>query len=77
MDGEITILNVWPDGKLLIDGIEVLSADLAEIARKSEEAGSKFVIAGDKTVPYGVIANILELLREKGITTATLAIEGY
>jgi biopolymer transport protein ExbD len=77
MEGEITILNVAPDGKLFINGAEVASADLAEIALKSEQSGRKFVIAGDVTVPYGVIANILELLRLQGISTATLAIEGY
>jgi len=77
MEGEITVLNVEADGKLLIEGMEVLSPDLAAIAIKTEQSGRKFVIAGDKTAPYGAIANILELLRTEGISTATLAIEGY
>ncbi|MCL1875928.1 MAG: biopolymer transporter ExbD [Synergistaceae bacterium] len=77
MEGEITVLNVAVDGKLFINGMEVVSADLADIAQESEKSGRKFVIAGDEAAPYGVIANILELLRAKGISTATLAIEGY
>ena len=77
MEGEITVLNVWADGKLSIDGTEVMSSDLADIAIKSGQSGRKFVIAGDKTAPYGTIANILELLQSKGIPAATLAIEGY
>lgn len=77
MEGEITVLNIAPDGKLFINNSEVVSADLADIAHESEKSGRKFVIAGDKSVPYGVIANILELLRVNGISTATLAIEGY
>ncbi|MCL2767678.1 MAG: biopolymer transporter ExbD [Synergistaceae bacterium] len=77
MEGEITVLNVEANGRLLIDGKEVRSSDLAGIAIISEQSGRKFVIAGDKTAPYGVIANILELLRIEGVSTATLAIEGY
>jgi len=77
MEGEITVLNVGPDGKLFIEGAEVMSSDLAEIAIKSEQSGYKFVIAGDKAAPYGAIADVLELLRIEGISTATLAIEGY
>jgi biopolymer transport protein ExbD len=77
MEGEVTVLNVGTDGKLFINGTEVISSDLADIALKSERSGRKFVIAGDKAAPYGVIASILELLRNKGVTTATLAIEGY
>ena len=77
MEGEITVLNVGTDGRLLINGVEVISSDLADIALQSEQSGRKFVIAGDKAAPYGVIANILELLRNKGISSATLAIEGY
>ena len=77
MEGEITVLNIAPDGKLSIDGMEVISSDLADIAIKAEQSGRKFVIAGDKTAPYGTVANILELLRIEGISTATLAIEGY
>ena len=77
MEGEITVLNVGADGKLLINGEEVISSDLAGIAIESEQSGRKFVIAGDKAAPYGVIASILELLQKEGVTTATLAIEGY
>ena len=77
MEGEITVLNVGADGKLLIYGEEVISSDLAGIAAESEKLGRKFVIAGDKAAPYGVIASILELLQKEGVTTATLAIEGY
>ena len=77
MEGEITVLNVEANGRLLIDGKEVRSSDLAGIAIISEQSGRKFVIAGDKTAPYGAIANILELLRIEGVSTATLAIEGY
>ena len=76
MEGEITVLNVAYDGKLLIDGIEVLSSDLAGIAFESEQSGRRFVIAGDRAVPYGIVANILELLRLEGVSAATLAIEG-
>jgi len=77
MEGEITVLNIGADGKLLINGEEVISSDLAGIAIESEQSGRKFVIAGDKAAPYGVIASILELLQKEGVTTATLAIEGY
>jgi biopolymer transport protein ExbD len=77
MEGEITILNIEADGKLLIAGMEVISSDIADIALESEQSGRKFVIAGDKAAPYGVIANVLELLQSKGVSTATLAIEGY
>ena len=77
IEGEITVLNVESDGKLIINGMEVASADLVNAALESEQSGRRFVIAGDKTVPYGVIANILELLRSEGVSTATLAIEGY
>ena len=77
MEGEITVLNISPDGKLSIDGVEVISSDLAGIAKNAEGSGRKFVIAGDKTAPYGLIAGILGLLQTEGVSTATLAIEGY
>jgi len=77
IEGEITILNVERDGRLVINGTEVASADLVNAALQSEQSGRRFVIAGDRTVPYGVIASILELLRAAGVSTATLAIEGY
>ena len=77
IEGEIAVLNVERDGKLIINGIEVASADLVNFAIQSEKSGRRFVIAGDRTVPYGVITSILELLRAEGVSAATLAIEGY
>lgn len=75
MEGEVAILNVAPDGELSLDGTTVASADLPLLAKKAESMGRKFVIAGDKEARYGVIAEILGLLRREGLPTATLAIE--
>lgn len=76
MEGEVAVLNISSQGGLLFQGLPVKSGDLPTLAKKAEAAGQKFVIAGDRDVNYGVVAEVLDILRRDGVSTATLAIEG-
>jgi biopolymer transport protein ExbD len=76
---ESTINLVYgKDAKLLLNGTEVPSlAEAAAIVRREANANPKVqaVIAADKGVPYGQVVELIDLVKQNGVTAFALDIE--
>lgn len=74
-----TTLNIviTRDGELLLDGSETDDQGLADVvkAEKSRDPKAQAVIAADKTVPYGRVVRVIDIVKTNGITTFALNIE--
>ena len=74
-----TTLNivVTKDGTLILDGTEVDDQGLADVvkAEKAKDPKAQAVIAADKTVPYGRVVKVIDIVKVNGITTFALNIE--
>ncbi len=68
------IVTVKTGGRLFWGGRPVNRADIPALAKESTV--KKILIAGDKDVPYGDMANLLAVLRENGIPEAGLMLSG-
>ena len=66
------------DARLLLNGTEVPSlAEAAAIVRREATANPKVqaVIAADKGVPYGRVVELIDLVKQNGVTAFALDIE--
>ena len=70
------LLSVTKEGGILWDGQPVLSVDLIQRLAPLRMSGTEVQVAGDAGVPYGVIAELLDLLRAQGVESASLLFEG-
>ncbi len=70
------LLSVTKDGAILWEGQAVRSADLIARLKPLRLSGTEVQIAGDAEVPYGAVAELLDLLRTHGIESASLLFEG-
>lgn len=68
------IVTVAADRKIFWNGREVNKEELRRLA--AESRGRETLVAGDETVPYGDVAEILSLLRKEGVTSAGLMLSG-
>ncbi len=68
------IVTVAADRKIFWNGREVNKEELRRLS--AESRGRETLVAGDETVPYGDVAEILSLLRKEGITSAGLMLSG-
>lgn len=67
-------LSIEKDGTLYWNGRAVTKEDVRALAKGA--SGRDVLIAGDKASAYGNIAEILSILREEGITSAGLLMQG-
>ena len=67
-------LSIEKDGTLYWNGQTVTKEDVRVLAK--EASGREVLIAGDKASAYGTVAEILSILREEGITSAGLLMQG-
>ncbi len=74
-----TTLNiiVTKDGDLILDGTEVDEQGLANVvkAEREKDPQAQAVIAADKSVPYGRVVRVIDIVKTNGITTFALNIE--
>ena len=74
------ILTVEEDGKLLWDGKSVSLSELRALARSvsniQKTPKKEVLVAGDKKASYGAVAEILSILKEEGIISAGLMMQG-
>ncbi len=66
-------VSVLADGSVQWDGRTVSMKELAELAKASQ--ARDVLVAGDKSVDYGRVANVLALLKHEGITSAGLLMQ--
>lgn len=74
ISGGAIVVTVEKNGDILWNGHPAGTADIARLARAA--AGREIVIAGDRNAPYGAVAEILQILRKEGVSTAGLLMGG-
>ncbi|MDL2298144.1 biopolymer transporter ExbD [Synergistaceae bacterium OttesenSCG-928-D05] len=74
MEEQSVTLSVQKDGTILWDGAPVAKDEIADLAKGA--AGREIMIAGDKEAPYGVVAEVLDILRRAGAGSAGLLMQG-
>lgn len=73
IEGAITV-SVKKDGAVSWAGKNVTKNELASLARDAK--GRDILLAGDRDAPYGVVAEVLSILRREGVTSAGLLMQG-
>jgi biopolymer transport protein ExbD len=73
MEKAITII-VNKNGAISWDGRNISKDDLSPLAKES--TGKEILIAGDKEAEYGTVAEILSILKEAGINSTGLLMQG-
>ncbi|MEG1641889.1 MAG: biopolymer transporter ExbD [Synergistaceae bacterium] len=68
------MLTVEKNGLIYWNGQEVTQENVRRLAK--EHTGREVLVAGDKDSSYGVVAKVLSILREEGITSAGLLMQG-
>lgn len=68
------MLTVNKNGTIFWDGKSITKKELKDLA--STKSGREILIAGDKESAYGSVAEVLSILRNEGITSAGLLMEG-
>ena len=66
-------LTVEKDGTIFWDGVKVSREELPVLARGVRER--EILIAGDKSAPYGKVAEVLSILKKEGISSAGLLMD--
>ncbi len=75
-EGRTLLVTVRADGTVLWDGVLAASADVPVLAARAMAESRDILLAGDRTAPYGTVAELLELLRREGLDSAGLALQG-
>lgn len=70
------LLMVKADGTVLWDGRETSVREISPLAAGAAAARRDILLAGDREAPYGAIAEVLNILRREGISSAGLALQG-
>lgn len=68
---------IEPSGDIYLDGEPITKEALAEQVRTQKEGNPKLqaVIAADKTVPYGRVVHVIDIVKTNGVTSFALNIE--
>jgi biopolymer transport protein ExbD len=70
------ILAVHEDGTLAWEGEPLVLDEIIPRAREAYLEGQSILLAGDRLVPYGVVATLLDQLRTHGVERVNLALGG-
>jgi biopolymer transport protein ExbD len=77
---KLLLVNLARDGSILWGDVvlsaPVVSEDLFRLARESLSAEREILVAGDRSVPYGEVAALLDALRDAGVSRLGLALQG-
>jgi biopolymer transport protein ExbD len=70
-------LTVTREGALLVNGEERTAAQAAAVVRAEVErdARTQAVVSADKGVPYGRVIDVIDLVKQNGVTTFALDVE--
>ncbi|HCL80333.1 MAG TPA: biopolymer transporter ExbD [Synergistaceae bacterium] len=69
-------VTVRRDGALLWGETPVEREELVALARDAAARKEDILVAGDREAPYGTVAEVLDLLRQSGVESAALAMQG-
>lgn len=70
------VLTVREDGTFAWEGEALLLDEIILRAQKAYADDQSILLAGDRSVPYGVVANLLDQLRTHGVEKVNLALGG-
>ena len=74
--GGSVLLTLTADGTLLWGSREIDREELPELVQSVLNERREILVAADRSVPYGEVAEMLDLLRRLGVSSAGLALEG-
>ncbi|NLL37524.1 MAG: biopolymer transporter ExbD [Fretibacterium sp.] len=75
-ESQTLLVSVTSGGTIRWGGETVLSEDLPVLAERAVAESRDILLAGDRAAPYGVVAELLNVLSQKGLTSVGLALEG-
>jgi biopolymer transport protein ExbD len=70
------VITVRNDSIVLWAGMPVVSADLPDLVSAALARSDDILIAGDKSAPYGIVAEVLDELRNLGVESVGLIFDG-
>ena len=76
ISGSPIVISVDSQGQFSFDGVKIERARVPSMAEDAYLKGQALLIAGDRTAPYGIIATLLDDLRDRGIDRVSLALGG-
>ena len=65
-------LTVTPQGTILAEGVPVPPGEAARLAEAAARGGRSVALGGDRKAPYGVVAELLDALRARGVRSVGL-----
>ena len=74
--GGSLLLTVTADGALFWGNREIGREELPGLVRSALDEKGQILVAADRSAPYGDVAEVLDLLRRLGVSSAGLALEG-
>ena len=74
--GGSQLLTVTPEGGLLWGNREIEREELPDLVQSALDGKGQILVAADRSAPYGDVAEVLDLLRRLGVSSAGLALEG-
>ena len=74
--GGSLLLTVNADGGLLWGNREIGREELPDLVHSTLDGKGQILVAADRSSPYGDVAEVLDLLRRLGVSSAGLALEG-
>lgn len=69
------VLTVAGDAKILWAGRETTRSELPSLVRGALERGDDILLAGDRSAPYGEVAELLAELRSLGVPSVGIAFQ--
>ena len=68
------VITVDRNGTIFVDGVPVTAQALADSSDLAHPPRQAVFVKGDANVPYGTVAGVLDLLRQRGISSAGLVL---
>lgn len=69
-------ISMTEDGSLYLNDNPVDREALIEGARMALDQGKSLILVADRSIPYGEVASLLDLLRVNGISSVGLGLKG-
>lgn len=69
-------ISMTEDGSIYLNDSPVDREALIEGARRALDQGKSLILVADRSIPYGEVASLLDLLRLNGVSSVGLGLKG-
>lgn len=70
------VLAMDKNGFIYLDGQPVSRDSLGNLAKEAVDRGDTLLLTADKSIPYGEVASVLDILRAGGADSVSLGLKG-